>query len=190
MRHCEAIIRRNGVDLMRCSRGAGTFRRAWRKFRRNQRGVAMIEFAVVMPMLVLLMLPLVDLGIGFYTKTQVMTAAQAGAQYAFVNGWSGTNSTAQTAILSAVTSATSLASISATPAPTLACGCSDGTTITYSSPGSFSQSDCATLAACANGQDPGAYVTISAQANYTPLFTFGIFGGASTLSASSTVRVE
>jgi Flp pilus assembly protein TadG len=187
---CEAVFRENGARLMRWSRGVGTFRRAWRKLRCNQRGVAMIEFAVVMPVLVLLMLPLVDLGMGFYTKTQVMTAAQAGAQYAFVNGWTGTNGATQTAILSAVTSATSLASISASPAPTLACGCSDGTTITYSSPGSFSQSDCATLTACANGEKPGAYVTVNAQANYTPLFTFGIFGGAGTLSASSTVRVE
>lgn len=162
-----------------------------KSFWHGDRGVAMVEFALTAPFLVLLMLPLVDIGMGFYVKTQLMTAAEAGAQYAFVHGWSGTNSTTQTAILSAVTSATSLTGIQTTPAPVLACGCANGTTITYSSPGgSFTQSSCATQAACASGQNPGAYVTVSTQVTYTPLFGYWIFGGASTLTAGSTVRVQ
>ena len=48
-------------------------------FCRERRGVAMIEFAVTMPLIVGLLLPLTDLGIGFYKKTQLMTAAEAGA---------------------------------------------------------------------------------------------------------------
>ncbi len=160
-------------------------------FWQSQCGVAMIEFAVVMPILVLLLLPMVDLGMGFYSKTQAMTAAQAGAQYAFVHGWSGTNGNSQTAILAAVSSATALSGIQALPAPVLACGCADGTTITYSSPGgSFTQNSCATLATCANSQKPGAYVTVSTQVDYTPLFGFWILGATSTLSASSTVRIQ
>jgi Flp pilus assembly protein TadG len=161
------------------------------EFWKSTRVVAMIEFAVVMPVLVLLLLPMVDLGMRFYIKTQVMTAAQAGAQYAFVHGWNGANSNTQTAILSAISNATSLSSLQATPAPVLACGCTDGTTITYSSPGgSFTQNTCSTLGTCANSQRPGAYVTVSTQATYTPLFGYSIFGGTRTLSAGSTVRVQ
>ncbi len=161
------------------------------KLRADNRAVALIEFAVVMPILVFLLLPLVDLGMGFYAKTQVMTAAQAGAQYAFVHGWSGNSSTSQTSILSAVSSATSLSGITPSPAPVLACGCADGTTITYSSPGgSFSPNSCSAMTACASSQKPGAYVTISTQVTYSPLFTYLIFSGSTTLSATSTVRIQ
>ena len=157
----------------------------------DRRAVAMIEFAVVMPILVLLLLPLVDLGLGFYVKTQLMTAAEAGAQWAFVNGWNGTSTTTQTSILSAVSNATGLGAVSASPAPVLACGCADGTNITYSSPGSaFSPSACSGLTACASGQKPGAYVTVSTQVSYKPVFTYLIFSGTATLSASSTVRIQ
>ena len=157
----------------------------------DSRGVAVLEFAVVTPILVLLLLPLVDLGLGFYVKTQLMTAAQAGTQYAFVNGWSGTSTTTQTSILSAVSNATGLGSVSASPAPALACGCADGTTIVYSSPGgAFSPSSCSTMTACASGQKPGAYVTVSTQVSYKPVFTYLIFSGTTTLSATSTVRIQ
>jgi len=161
------------------------------RLRQNRRGVSLIEFAMVAPIAVLLTLALVDLGMGFYAKTQVMTAAQAGAQYAFIHGWSGTSSDSQDAIATAIADATSLSGIQASPAPTLACGCADGTTITYSSPGgSFTPNSCAALANCPNSQHPGAYVTVSAQATYTPLFAFWILGGASTQSAASTVRIQ
>src|SRR5579862_7288434 len=118
--------------------------------RADKQAVAVIEFAVVMPILVLLLLPMVDLGMGFYFKTQVMTAAEAGAQYAFVHGWSGTSGTSQTSILSAISSATGLSGVQASPTPVLACGCADGTNITYSSPGgSFSPNSCSAMSACA-----------------------------------------
>src|SRR5439155_18054075 len=86
----------------------GLLLKAYREFRRDRRGAALVEFAVVSTMLIALMLPLSDLGMGFYVKTQVMTAAEAGAQYAFHKGWSTDNQTAQTAICSAVINASGL----------------------------------------------------------------------------------
>jgi len=179
----------NHLAAVKCWRARGTGMLA--SFVGDRRAVAMIEYAVVMPLLVLLLLPLVDLGLGFYVKTQLMTAAQAGTQYAFVNGWSGTSTTTQTAITTEVSSATGLGSVSATPAPALACGCADGTTITYSSPsGAFSPSSCSTQPACASGQKPGAYVTVNTQVTYRPIFTYLIFSGSTTLTATSTVRIQ
>src|SRR6266404_1772624 len=167
------------------------------KFWRSQRGVAMIEFAVVMPVLVLLLLPVVDLGMGFYVKTQVMTAAEAGAQWAFANSsWNSTN------VTSAVNSATSLSGItfSSSTSPTTAmtprlqCGCTDGTTITLlatdpATPG-LCNTNHVTYPACPSTQWPGAYVTVKVQKNYTPLFGYWIFGGTAALTASSTVRIQ
>ena len=108
---------------------------------RDRRGVATVELALVSTLVVGLMLPMFDIGMGFYFKTQTHTAAEAGAEYAFIHGWSGTNSTTQSSIPSAVTSATGL-SVSASPAPTLACGCVDGTTINSDHDPPYQETDC------------------------------------------------
>ena len=110
----------------------------FRAMLRDARGAALIEFALVSSVLIMLLLPLVDVGMGFYYKTQVMTAAEAGAQYAFVN-----SSYDSTKITATINSATSLSGITPTViangacgtagfGPT-GCGCADGTTIAYSS---------------------------------------------------------
>lgn len=168
--------------------------RAARTGFRDRRGVATVELALVSTVMIGLMLPMFDIGMGFYFKTQVHTAAQAGAEYAYVHGWNSTNTTTQTSILSAVTSATGLSAIAASPAPTLACGCVDGTTITLSTPSSPYTSDtCASQTTCAGSNNPvkpGAFVTVNAQATYTPLITYLGFGSPVTLSATSVVRVQ
>ena len=162
--------------------GAGALTSVLVRLWKERRAVALIEFAIVMPILVILLLPLADLGMAFYVKTQVMTAAQAGAEFAFLHsGWTTTT------VQSAVTGATSL-SVSATPAPSVKCGYISGTTITYLS-GSWTQSACVASTSCGSVAC-GAYVQVNAQSNYTALFTYLIFGGSSTLSATSIVRVQ
>ena len=134
---------------------------------RDVRGVAMVELALVATVMVGLMLPMVDIGMGFYVKTQVMTAAQAGADYAFAKGWSGNNNAVQSSINSAVMNATGL-NASSTPALSssstpwtyvnggscsgancdlwLSCKCTDGTTLSDPLGGQpvtpFKQTDC------------------------------------------------
>ncbi len=173
---------------------------ALRRLASDRRGAALVEFAMVAPVLVGLTLPMVDIGIGFYYKTRVMTAAEAGAQYAFLKGWSGNNNTTpQTAINTAVTSATGLSGVSSSPAPSLSCKCVDGTNLVNpSNPPStpWKPSDCTSLSSSnctgtgVNPQSPGAYVTVNAQVTYTPLFSYLSFGNSVTLTASSTVRIQ
>jgi Flp pilus assembly protein TadG len=76
---------------------------------RATEGSAAMEFGLIAPMLGAILLPVIDIGIGFYQRMQVQDAAQAGAQYAMTHGWNST------AIQNAVRSATTL-SISASPA--------------------------------------------------------------------------
>jgi hypothetical protein len=111
---------------------------------------------------------------GFYEKMQVEIAAQAGAQYALVHGWNSD------AIKNAVTSATTVSGLAATPAPSQSCGCPSGSTVTAA--------DCAGV--CANGLSPGTYVTVNAQAAYTPLMTYPLFGSSVTLTAQSLSRIK
>jgi Flp pilus assembly protein TadG len=92
-------------DAMRISR---LLLRPFRALRGDRSGAALIEFAAVATVLIALLLPLTDIGMGFYVKSQVMTAAQAGAQWAYLNGWATNNQTAQTDMCTAVTNASGL----------------------------------------------------------------------------------
>lgn len=145
---------------------------------RDARGASAVEFALVLPVLLGMMIPTADLGFGFYAQMRVQNAAQAGAEYAIVHGWN--NGANVASIEGAVTSATSLASVTASPAPTQACGCASGTSIT--------PIDCTSV--CPNGATPGSYVTVSAQSAYSPLIPYPIIGNSITLTAQSTARVQ
>ena len=141
----------------------------------NEKGTAAIEFGLVGTMLSLLLLGLIDFGMGYWEQIQVGNAARAGAEYAIFNGW------ASSGITTAVTSATSLSSISATPAPTQTCGCP-------SASGGITTATCG--ASCTGGATAGSYVTVNAKASYTTLFSYPGVTSPLTLTASVTVRID
>ena len=141
---------------------------------RAPEGNAVMEFGLVAPMLGAILVPLVDVGIGFYQSMQVQDAAQAGAQYAMAHGWNSS------AIQNAVTNATALSTVNASPQPTRSCGCPGGTTVVSAACGST----------CADGKPAGTYVTVSAQAVYKTLVPYPALGSSVTLSAQSTARIQ
>jgi Flp pilus assembly protein TadG len=141
----------------------------------DDKGTAAIEFGLVGTTLTLLMLGLMDFGMGFWEQIQVGNAARAGAQYAIFNGWN------QSGISTAVTSATSLASISASPAPSQSCGCPSASS-------GITSATCGT--SCTGGGAAGTYVTVNAQASYTPIFPISGFSSVVTLTATATVRID
>jgi Flp pilus assembly protein TadG len=141
---------------------------------RNCSGASAVEFALALPVLITLLTVLVDFGIGFYEKMEVEDAAQAGTQYALLHGWNSS------AIESAVTSATKLSGVSASPVPTKTCGCPSGSAVTAATCGGT----------CASGLSAGTYVTVNAQASYTPLITYPLFGSSVKLTAQSVVRIN
>lgn len=143
-------------------------------FRCDRTAAAAIEFAIAAPLMVALVIPMVDLGAGFQQQMQVQDAAQAGAQYALAHGWDST------AIQNAVTSAATLSGIQASPAPATSCGCPQGTSIAAATCGST----------CTSGLAAGTYVTVNAQAGYSPLIPYPMFGQSVTLSAQATVRIQ
>jgi len=136
-------------------------------------GNAVIEFSIAAPVLAVILVPLIDIGMAVYQQMQVQDAAQAGAQYAMAHGWNSRS------IQSAVMSATAL-SVSASPAPSKTCGCPDGSSVSAATCGST----------CSDGQKAGTYVTVGAQATYTPLFPYPTMGNSVTLSAQTTARIQ
>ena len=137
-------------------------------------GVAAIEFAIVVPILLLMSITTIDIGIGFYRKMQVHNAAQAGAQYALLKGFNSTN------IESAVVNASSPFPVTATPPPSTFCGCAASTGVTTI--------DCASK--CVSGRDPGRYVQVSAQGTYKPFLPYNGLPKSFTFSAQATARIQ
>lgn len=142
---------------------------------RARDGVGAIEFAVIAGLLSIVLLGIVDFGLGFWEKMQVGNAARAGADYARKNGFNATN------IATAVVNATNLPGVQATPAPTQACGCPDATTGV--TPQTCGQS-------CPGGDIPGTFVTVNAQVSYSPLFSWPGLGHQLTLASTVTVRMN
>lgn len=144
---------------------------------RARDGLAAVEFGLLAPMLLLIVAASVDLGMAYSAQIKVQQAAQAGAQYALKHGFDSTK------IPAAVTSATAL-SVSATPAPTQQCGCLSGTTVTLSG-----TPPC--LVTCGNGLTPGTYVTVNAQATYTPIIPYAtLLSSPTTLTSQAQVRIQ
>jgi Flp pilus assembly protein TadG len=138
------------------------------------RGVSAVEFSLIAPILIAATVGTVDLGMGFYRKLQVQSAAQAGAQYAELNGFNANN------ISSAITNATAYSGISASPTPTQFCGCASASGISVVACGSQ----------CPGAIPAGTYVTASAQSTYTTIIPYPMIPNSRTLSAQSTVRIQ
>jgi len=136
-----------------------------------------VEFALAVPVLILMLAGTVDLGMFAYRQMQVDDAVQAGVRYAAINGWDEEKVTA------AVAAATSWSAVQATPAPQRICGCISGTSITETS--------CAAGTRCGlNGPSPGGYVVVQARAEFAPLMPWHGMILPSVLTAQATVRVE
>jgi Flp pilus assembly protein TadG len=145
-----------------------------RKFAKADSGIAAIEFAILGSVLCLMVVAVGDLGLGFYSYMQVQTSAQAGAQYAMVHGFNSTS------ISNAVTSATSVSGITASPAPQQFCGCVVGTTVTTATCG----------VVCADGMSAGTYVSASSVRDYSTLISWPGFASTYHQTATSTVRIK
>ena len=138
------------------------------------RGAVSVELGITLSLLTIMVIPTIDIGMGAYTQMQVANAAQAGAEYAAVNGWNSAN------VSTAVTSATKLSGVSASPAPTETCVCVTAGAIVAATCG----------ATCSNGDTAGTFVTSNAQATYTTLFSYPGVPSPMTMAASSTVRIQ
>lgn len=140
---------------------------------RDTRGVAAIEFGLMIPVLSLMVVSVTDIGLAVYRKMQVEDAAQAGAQYAISHGFDTSG------ISSAVTSATNSTAITASPPPVQFCGCPTSTGVSTVS--------CGTV--CTGGVQAGTYMTVSAQATYYTLINYQMIANY-TFNAQSTARLQ
>jgi len=152
--------------------------RAWRKIGRRaaaaHRGTAAIEFALAIPILLVLAAGTAEIGFAVYEAMQVYDSVEAGVLYAAKNGFDATG------ISAAVVNATGMSGITATPAPTQFCGCP--------SAGGVVTATCG--ATCGSGGVAGTYVRISAAYTHETILNYPSFGLPTTLTAQSVVRLN
>jgi Flp pilus assembly protein TadG len=143
------------------------------RLRRDRRGVAAVEFALVAPVLAGILLPMADLGIGAYKKMRVQDAAESGAQYALLNGFNSA------AIVSAATNATSLTSVTATAAESYHCITSNviGAAVTSGT-------------TCSDGSTAGTYVSVNTQITYSMLISYPGLTNPMTLAGYTMIRIQ
>ena len=159
--------------------------RALKEFAFAREGSSAVELALVLPFLIGFIIPLVDLGMGAYTKMQVAAAAQAGAEYAIYLQNKGL-SFDSAKIANAVSGATALGATISPPSgqpASQSCGCLVGPTIQLFGTAPPCNQNCASGSV-------GVYVSVTAQTQFTPLFNYPLLPSPVTLSAQTTVRVN
>lgn len=146
----------------------------------GQRGMALVELAIVTPLLMLLLVGIIEVGRFAYFSILVGNAAQAGAQY---GAGSLTNaldvSGMQTAALNDGQNIPGLTA--ASPAPSSFCQCYNGTTATTLS---CSQTSCPLA-----GYHRNVYVQVTTHGTFAPLFRYPGLPAGLTVTRTVTMRV-
>ncbi len=121
-------------------------------------GTAAIEFAIVAPVLVLIMAAAIELGLAVRDANRAQQAAAAGADYASGHGWDPAG------ISAAVTSGSNAPGLTASPAPALFCGCPQASGVASATCGGL----------CPDGTSVRQYVRVSASVTRTSVLKAGL----------------
>ena len=182
--------------------------RRFSAFSRDRRGATAVEFALISPVLILLIAGAVDLGGELYTKFQLDCAVNAGIGYAMANagsvsssGGAGLASTMAALVANAQGTSSANSAITVNNGPTASAGASSGSGGTASAADScYCPSGTAPAVtwgaattcggACSSGGYAGKFVLVQASASYAPIFTGYGFVKAGQITSSSIVRVQ
>lgn len=137
-----------------------------RNFRRSQKAAVAIEFALLVPVMGIMLLGLLDYAIAAFHKMELESATRSGAQYAMLD------SSDTALITTTVENSTFLDTGNLTVSITEFCECIDGSSVS-----------CADT--CATGS-VRSYMQITAQYVHTPLFLPGTLN----LSGESIIRTQ
>lgn len=132
-----------------------------------------MEFAFLAPVLCLLTAGTIDAGLFILRSMEVNAAAQAGADFALVNGWNAAG--IQTAVQTATDSPLA---ITATPAPSLMDGCVSGDAVVA-----------AGGTTCPDGEAAGRFVTVDARAPFTTFMPWPGLDSHTEITARARVRI-
>ncbi len=146
----------------------------------DQSGLAMVELAMLAPVLGLMLVGTVDYSFQIMAKLTVESAARDGAAYAVAHGYD--SALISSAITTNTRQASFLSAITASPAPSKWYGCPNSAT-------GVTTAANATTVCTSTGNAAGTYVTSTATATYTYLLPWPSITGSKTVVSRITVRI-
>jgi TadE-like protein len=171
-------------------RTTSAIRQAIRRFTLGDDGVALIEFTIFAPMLIIMSIYIMDFGLYFFYRLEMQNAAQAGAQWAIATGLYNDSD-----IQVAAQNATHIPASDIQVIPNEFCGCPSSTGVVLYDP-TKPYGICPGGATCVvgtNTEAAGNYVTVTATTVSTyKLFNiaFGFFTKEPDITGKSTVRIQ
>jgi Flp pilus assembly protein TadG len=156
----------------------------------HRRGVAAVEFAIIAPVLLMLLGGITDFGLVMFGKSQLANGLAQGVQYALLQGASVTAAN----ITTAVQNGASRAGLAPTVTVTVtgpACYCVTGTPAALVTPSTALSGSSTCTGTCPTPEmAPGAFVTVAASFVYVPLMPFYSKLATTTVSETVTVRLQ
>ena len=161
----------------------------------NDRANIAIEFALLAPILIILLMNIMDFSRLIWARMEVDNAARMGAQAAFKSCSTGTlpaktNCSALNTVVTTAAQSTSLGtSVSlASGSPSENYYCVSGTTLT--NVGSYSSTPPSNCSAYGNASvSPGDYIEVDVTYSYSPVFSGVTLASAQTLTGKAMERV-
>jgi Flp pilus assembly protein TadG len=152
---------------------------AMKRYRRCEGGSPATEFALVAPMLMLLVCGLIDFGLAIRAKSEIEGAARAALQKGFGNMWD------DEAIAAAAKNAIStdpLKQAAISVSSSASCYCDDVLTA--------SGDDCTKSTTCGGGGYPEFYLTVNVTEQHEMMLDYYLLPKTLTLSSSATARAQ
>jgi Flp pilus assembly protein TadG len=140
---------------------------------RTRRGTATVEFALVAPLLLLLLAGVLDYTMLMRAAIALADAARAGAQYGSLSSSNASNTAGMQ--VAALNAAPDITGATATAGKT--CQCSDGTTVNCSS------------GTCATGP-VRTYVKVTVQTTVSSIFSYSQLPFSGVVSAQASMRAQ
>jgi Flp pilus assembly protein TadG len=152
-------------------------------------GVAAVEFAITVPILMLFLGGVTDFGLAYYSESCLSTAVAAGAEYANLTDERGETLTAaniETVMQNAAAQSLPNASVTATATSPSLCYCMTG-----SPPKSTLTAAASCTATCAAGGTPSKYVQLTLTYNYHAFLpVYSTMAGTTPLTQSTWVPLQ
>jgi Flp pilus assembly protein TadG len=144
------------------------------------RGVAAVEFALVLPMALVLLGGVIDTGLLLWAKSRLAGAVSAASHYAVLAG----TAVSTTNVAGILTGSSGLTGVTATPVPVLTWNCPSGT------PATFPLATGGSNSTCPNGDLAASFLTLSAHYTYKPLIPGYSHIATTALTETALVRLK
>ena len=170
--------------MRRVLRPMAILREIWRA---PPRGMALVEFGLAAPILILLLVTVIDLGLAFYEALQVQGAASAGAAYASLHAWEPTGVNITKVVQASTDLGNKVTVPLGYPNTSQICGCTVSGTMVEN--GALPASgNCSAVTTCTGGA--GVYAKVKVQMTYSTLITYPGLPSPLTLTGTAYRRTQ